>query len=183
MCIILSGKKRSIEKNEITKGFITNPDGWGIWSEKTLRTPRKGYKLNSLLNLFSSVKESENVVIWERISTGGSTLQPFAIGGGRYLFHNGICGKPRGNKSDTALLADSIYGLPEPMLIDILKVYNAKGKGKFAVTRPKGEPILIGFKADKDGVARSNENHLDKVDKWGANGYQYGLNGLNHYEY
>jgi hypothetical protein len=56
MCIILASKKKNITKTEIVKGFITNPDGWGIWSEKTLQTPRKGYKLNSLLNLFSGVK-------------------------------------------------------------------------------------------------------------------------------
>lgn len=183
MCIILASKRKNITKTEIVKGFITNPDGWGIWSEKTLQTPRKGYKLNSLLNLFSSVKENENVVIWERISTGGTTLQPFAIGQGRYLFHNGICGKSKGNKSDTALLAENIHGLPECTQINILKIYNAKNKGKFCVTRPKGEPIVIGFKADKDGVARSNDNHIDKPNKWSANGYQYELNGLNHYEY
>lgn len=183
MCIILEGKKKAITKTEIVKGFITNPDGWGIWSEKTLQTPRKGYKLNSLLSLFSSVKESESVVIWERISTGGTTLQPFAIGEGRYLFHNGICGKSKGNKSDTAILAENIHGLPECTQINILKVYNAKGKGKFVITRPKGDPVIIGFRTDKDGIARSNENHLDKPNKWNANGYQYGFNGLNHYEY
>lgn len=180
MCIILSGKKKVITKTEIVKGFITNPDGWGIWSERTLQAPRKGYRLNSLLNLFEKVKESENVVIWERISTGGTTLQPFAIGGGRYLFHNGICGKPLGNRSDTAILAENIYGLPEAVQVSVLKVFNAKGKGKFCITRPKQEPIVIGFKPDKDGVARSNENHLDKQAKWNANGFQY---SLNHYDY
>lgn len=162
MCIILQGRKRAITKTEIVKGFLTNPDGWGIWSEKTLQTPRKGYKLNTLLNLFTKVKESENVVVWERISTGGTTLQPFAIGQGRYLFHNGICGKAKGKKSDTAILAENICGLPEAAQVEILKIYNARGKGKFCVTRPNGEPILIGFNADQDGVARSNENHLDR---------------------
>jgi hypothetical protein len=179
MCIILTGKKSQITKTEITQGFITNPDGWGIWSEKTLQKPHKGYKLNSLLNLFDSVKANENCVIWCRISTGGSTLQPFAIGGGRYLFHNGICGKSKGNKSDTAILAENIHGLPECTQVNILKAYNAKNKGKFCVTRPKGEPIIIGFKADKDGIARSNDNHLNKPTKWNANGYQY---ALNHYD-
>lgn len=184
MCIILQGKKKVITKTEITKGFITNPDGWGIWSEKTLQTPRKGYKLNTLLNLFSSVKENENVVIWERISTGGTTLQPFAIGGGRYLFHNGICGKSKGNKSDTAILAENIYGLHEATQTNILKIYNSKGKGKFCIARPKGEPIIIGFKTDKDGVARSNENHLDRQPFGGVNYGGYGQKlGLNHYEY
>lgn len=182
MCIILEGKKRVISTTEVIKGFITNPDGWGIWSERTLATPRKGYKLNTLICLFESVKDSEKVVIWERISTGGSTLQPFAIGGGRLLFHNGICGKSKGSKSDTALLAENIYGMPENVQIAILKVYNARGKGKFCVTRPKNEPICIGFEADKDGVARSNENHLDKSTKW-ANGYNVQNFGLNHYDY
>lgn len=171
MCIILSGKKRLITNAEVVKGFITNPDGWGIWSERTLQTPRKGYKLNTLLNLFSNVKENENVVIWERISTGGKTLQPFAIGGGRYLFHNGICGSSKGNKSDTYLLAENIYGLPEVTQVNILKIFNSKGRGKFAITRPNGEVVLVGFKSDKDGVARSNENHLDKPTRWDANGY------------
>ena len=179
MCIILAGKKKVITKTEIVKGFITNPDGWGLWSERTLQTPRKGYKLNSLLNLFASVKENENVVVWERISTGGKTLQPFAIGGGRYLFHNGVCGRSKGNKSDTALLAEEIYGLSEALQVSILEIFNERGKGKFTITRPKKDPIVIGFTADKDGVARSNENHLDKPAKWNANGYQY---SLNHYE-
>ena len=178
MCIILAGKQKVITQTEIVKGFITNPDGWGIWSEKTLRTPRKGYNLNSLLNLFSNVKENESVVIWERISTGGTTLQPFAIGGGRYLFHNGICGTSKGNKSDTAILAENIYGLPEQTQVNILKIFNAKGKGKFTITRPNGVPVLIGFKPDNDGVARSNENHLDKPTKWASC-----HNGLNHYDY
>ena len=182
MCIILSGKRKVITKTEIVKGFITNPDGWGIWSERTLQTPRKGYRLNSLLNLFDSVKESENVVIWERISTGGTTLQPFAIGGGRYLFHNGICGRSKGDKSDTALLAEDIYGLPESLQVSILEIFNARGKGKFCITRPKKDPMLIGFKADKDGVARSNENHLDRPRRAVNSGC--GINfGLNNYDY
>lgn len=158
MCVIIYKKSESITRDELSQAFITNPDGWG-WLTPSEFKPHRGKTLAALLNSAPPA----GAVVWCRISTGGTTLQPVEIelknGQAVYLFHNGIVGKSNGNKSDTQVLADTCKGITLNDLKAICDYLHKKTGSKFAIIQKDKEPIFYGGKRDGDEW-RSNENHL-----------------------
>lgn len=168
MCVILKfNQTNENEKNEILKAFVANPDGFAILQNKKIY---KGLTLKEL-NLAINKLNSSPCVVWTRIATSGGTneenLQPFPIktkeNKDLYLFHNGVCGRGTAKKSDTRLLAESLCGCDADFIKGYLTALNSLNKGKFVLCDIKQENFFsVGLK-EKEGVLRSNENHLPSV--------------------
>lgn len=176
MCVILKfNQTNENEKSEILKAFVANPDGFAIMQDEKIH---KGLTLKEL-NLTINKLNSSPCIVWTRIATSGGTnkenLQPFKITTKEkkelYLFHNGVCGKGTAKKSDTRLLAESLCGCDEKFVQGYLSALNSLNKGKFILCDIKQENFFqIGLK-EREGVLRSNENHLPSVTSvanWGV---------------
>ena len=171
MCVILNLTKKELSKKELLQAWYTNPDGASIWATgmpQPLKFERF-FNFSKFINSseYAAIPDGAQVVAHFRISTGGRGVHPFKIPNTSYwLYHNGICGKSRGNKSDTQLLAESLRGLNEAQIVEYLQIVNDRGGGKFLLLDPTtGKIKEIGF------TKRSNENHLP---------HQYQPNFLNH---
>lgn len=157
MCVIIIGTKKNVSKEEVMRAWLTNSDGFGMLIKNKIH---KGLKLTSLLKYYKELKDNEKFILWCRISTGGYSLQPCPLGNGLYLFHNGICGKSEGMLSDTAILARSIYGMNINDIKEYLTLLNRLNKGKFVVADLKTVNFWQTGLNERNGVYRSNENHL-----------------------
>ena len=173
MCVIIRKKNNvKIDKKELINAYLSNPDGFGILQNG--KAPIYGEKIADLMNFCNQHLTDENDLIFHfRISTGGdglSNLHPFKIkltdSPTTYLFHNGICGKSDGKKSDTHQLADSLSGTDFDSATEVLKVLNENGKGKFILCSVDFSKYFeVGIEYSKDGIGRSNENHIPYINR------------------
>lgn len=116
MCIILVG---NITKEQHLQAQATNRDGFSLYNDKfgLVKAPTK-QQVEKSLNTFG---------IWHyRIGTSGkkdiSNIHPFEVSKGKYyLYHNGVLGNGKGNLSDTAALAQTLYDAPIKTVVSTLK--------------------------------------------------------------
>ena len=170
MCVIIRKKNNvKIDKKELINAYLSNPHGFGILQKG--KVPIYGQKIADLMNFCNQhLTDKSDLIFHFRISTGGdglSNLHPFKIkltDCTAYLFHNGICGKSDGKRSDTHQLADSLSGTDFESATEVLKVINENGKGKFILCSVNFSKYFeIGIEYAKDGIGRSNENHIPYV--------------------
>lgn len=160
MCVILiKDKKKKFSRQELLQAATVNPDGCGVWLPNSTDKPNITKSMNAA-KIIDIVDNADFAVFHARISTGGkknvANVHPYHCGQGRYLFHNGICGRGTDTESDTARLAKQLKHYSTPDIISILTFLNQSGKGKFVLVDSK--KILFQIGIDKNG--RSNENHL-----------------------
>lgn len=160
MCVILiKDKKNKFSRQELLQAATVNPDGFGVWLPSVTDKPNITKSMNAA-KIIDIVDSFDEAIFHARISTGGKTnianVHPYHCGKGRYLFHNGICGRGTDTESDTARLAKQLKHYSTPDTIKILTYLNQSGKGKFVLVDAK--KILFQIGIDKNG--RSNENHL-----------------------
>ena len=116
MCIILIG---NITKEQHNQAKATNRDGFSLYNEELglIKAPNEE-QIKQALNKFG---------IWHyRIGTSGKMdetgIHPFKVCKGKYLlYHNGVLGNGKGNLSDTAALAKTLYNMPIGTIVSTLQ--------------------------------------------------------------
>jgi hypothetical protein len=107
MCIILVGK---VTRPQYEAAVKQNGDGFSLFTKELglVKAPSKE-QVKRALGTFG---------VWHfRIGTSGkkdvSNVHPFKICGGEWLlYHNGVLGDGKGDKSDTACLAELLANVP-----------------------------------------------------------------------
>ena len=152
MCIILVGK---ITKEQHQQALATNKDGFSVFNSSLglVKAPTQRQVAESL----------GKFGIWHyRIGTSGSkdttNIHPFEVCRGKYLlYHNGVLGEGRGNLSDTAALAQTLYDAPLKTVKSVLQALSAGQRFLLVKAAHPRQYLLFGDWVVSGGVLMSHD--------------------------